>query len=124
VTIRTFVADTSTVFDVLADTVKFDSAGIHAAGLELRQLGANLQVGIGGQFMTLLGTSYAALSSSSIVFANGSLFVKGGAGGDKLYGTAGHDFLEGGAGNDSMSGGAGIDTAAAYRSAWRWLAPK
>jgi Ca2+-binding RTX toxin-like protein len=108
-TILTYLPGTSTVFDPLTDMVNFSDNWWDANQLEFIQQGADLLVGVGGQFMTLLNTSFSSLSSSTIGLASGSLFLKGGAGADNLAGSLGNDFLYGGPGNDTLSGGEGND---------------
>ncbi|MEJ6003680.1 calcium-binding protein, partial [Paucibacter soli] len=104
-----FVPSTSASFSAATDTLQF-AASYSASNLQFQQ-GASLQVGIAGQYMSLLGASYASLTSSNLNFADGSLFRKGTAGGDALTGGSHGDYFDLAAGgNDSASGGDGDDT--------------
>ena len=133
-----FVSRAVVAFDPAVDTLHFADVSRHAGDhLSFVADGVNLKVYHSGQVMTLLNTSYATLTSSSVTFADGSLFVKGTIGDDALAGTSlddhfdlssgGSDEVNAGSGNDdfvlgsalsvsdSIDGGAGIsDTAYIY----------
>ena len=101
----TFVPGTTAPFNPAIDTLFFANTAYSAADLQF-VLGTNLQVGINGQYMTLVGAAYASLSSASVSFANGSLFVKGGIANDSLSGANGSDYFDlTGGGDDAASGG-------------------
>jgi Ca2+-binding RTX toxin-like protein len=106
----TYSPSTAISFNAAADVLNFTSGD--ASSLTFAQVGNDLRVGQGSQFMTLLGTSYANLNATlvNITFSNGSLFRKGPAGNDTLTGGTGNDYLDIAAGgNDSASGGNGND---------------
>jgi Ca2+-binding RTX toxin-like protein len=106
----TYSPSTAISFNAAADVLNFTSGD--ASSLTFSQVGNDLRVGQGSQFMTLLGTSYANLNVTlvNITFSNGSLFRKGAVGNDTLTGGTGNDYLDIAAGgNDSASGGNGND---------------
>ena len=111
-----FTAGASIAFDPAADQLNFP--GGNASQLRLTQAGANLQVALGVQQMTLLGVALDQLTSASFTFADGR-FLAGTAGHDDLtgdtvdgsanpVGTADFFALTGG-GSDTASGGFGTD---------------
>jgi hypothetical protein len=109
-TTYTYAAGTSVAFNPLADTVSFTSSYDFAASLQYRQVGADLQISVGFQFMTLLNTSFADLASSNLVFANGSLFIVDSADANNVTGSTRSDFIDLSAGgSDSVNGGLGND---------------
>jgi Ca2+-binding RTX toxin-like protein len=107
-----YVAGGSTAFNTGSDTLHFTTASVHAASLQFTQVGADLRVGVGvsGQYMLLLNTSYSSLASANITFASGALFQKGTAVTDSLAGAAANDYIDlSQGGQDSANGGNGND---------------
>jgi Ca2+-binding RTX toxin-like protein len=105
-------------FDPANDVLRFDSASISASSLSFTAFGNPAVVSVGGVSVTLQAP-FAALTSSNVTFADGSLFLVGdnttGTVNDDnaqaLTGGVGNDFLAGLNGNDTLNGGAGVDTA-------------
>ena len=95
----------------LLDTLHFADVSRHAGDhLSFVADGVNLKVYHSGQVMTLLNTSYATLTSSSVTFADGSLFVKGTIGDDALAGTSLDDHFDlSSGGSDEVNAGSGND---------------
>ncbi|HYD75382.1 calcium-binding protein, partial [Ramlibacter sp.] len=106
----TFAASTTQPFNPATDTLAVSNTAYTAADLQFQASGADLLVGFGGQFMLLQGAAYAALTSSSITFANGSVFHKGASGNDNLVGDAAGDYFDVAAGgSDAVNAGVGND---------------
>jgi Ca2+-binding RTX toxin-like protein len=101
------VQGTTIAFDPAVDVLNFGTGS--AAQLRFVVTGSDLQVQMGAQWVTLAATTYGALGTGDLTFADGSLFLVGTAGGDALAGSAGADFLDGRGGADTLTGGAGGD---------------
>jgi Ca2+-binding RTX toxin-like protein len=96
-------------FNPALDVLAF-GPGLAAGSLVFAQSGNNLSVSVGGQPMTLLSVLYTQLRSSSLAFADGSLFVPGTVGSDTLAGSALADYFDLGlGGSDSVTAGQGND---------------
>ncbi|MDC8774574.1 calcium-binding protein, partial [Roseateles albus] len=109
-TVFNYSANSAVAFDALNDSLNFDSLSISAADLQFQPSGASLLVGVNGQFMTLLNTSYASLVTASLSFANGSLFFKDTVGTELFNGSAQADYFDlSGGGDDQAGGGNGND---------------
>ena len=62
----TYVTGGFVTFNAVADVLQFSSTSVRASALQIQQAGANLQVGVAGQFIAFLNTSFVSLSKAGI----------------------------------------------------------
>ena len=101
---------TAIAFDPLTDTLFFGDSDWEASDLVFTVVGSDLEVRIGSAYVTLTGVTLAELSTGSLTFDTGSLFVVGTAGNDTVTGSVNDDYFEmSQGGTDVLDAGDGND---------------
>ena len=96
-------------FNPSADVLSFDQSSIAAADVRASVEGGGLRFSVGTKDVFLNNVSTNQVSSSNVVFADGSRLLFGNNASNLLAGTAGRDHFEGFGGADTLDGGAGAD---------------